>query len=67
MYSSIRERMSLASPTTGMSARTFLAMLVGSMSMWTIFALGANVSTVPVTRSSNLAPTAIRQSQSCTA
>ena len=35
----------------------------GSTSMWMISACGANWSTLPVTRSSNLAPTAIRQSE----
>ncbi len=57
----------LQSPTTGRSTLTFLLIEVGSMSIWMILALGANSSTFPVTRSSNRAPIAIRQSVFVTA
>jgi len=46
----------------GMSTRTFLLIDVGSMSICTMPAYGANSSIFPVTRSSNRAPMAMRQS-----
>ena len=46
------------SPTIGTSARRFLEISAGSMSACTISAPGANVSSLPVTRSSNLVPRA---------
>src|ERR1039458_5565633 len=48
----------LAWPTIGMCAGTFLDISAGSMSMWMNFAFGANSDSLPVIRSSNLAPTA---------
>ena len=48
---------SLASPTIGMWAGTFLPISAGSTSMWTNFARGANSESLPVMRSSKRAPT----------
>ena len=49
---------SLASPTIGMCAATFLEISAGSTSMWTNFARGANSESLPVMRSSKRAPMA---------
>src|SRR2546425_8879385 len=53
----------LTSPTIGMSTWTFLRMDVGSMSMWMTLASGQNSDTLPVTRSSNRAPIAMRSEE----
>ena len=58
---------SLQSPTIGTSALRFLPISAGSMSMCTIFASGANVASLPVTRSSKRAPTATSRSAFCIA
>jgi hypothetical protein len=55
------------SPTIGTSAARFLPISAGSMSAWTIWALGAKVSSLPVTRSSKRAPRATIRSASCRA
>ena len=55
------------SPTTGIRTLTFLWMDVGSMSIWTMVALGAKEERRPVTRSSKRTPTAIRRSALLTA
>jgi len=55
------------SPTIGTSARRFLEISAGSMSACTISAPGANVSSLPVTRSSNLVPSATSRSACCSA
>ena len=55
----------LTSPTIGMCAPTFFEISAGSMSMWMIFACGANSSSLPVMRSSKRAPIAtIRSARS---
>ncbi len=51
----------LTSPTTGMSALTFLPISEGSMSIWAMVALTANESGLLVTRSSNRVPMPIEQ------
>ena len=58
---------SLQSPTIGTSARRFLEISAGSMSACTISASGAKESSLPVTRSSNLAPSAMSRSARCSA
>ena len=56
-----------ASPTIPMSARTFLEIEDGSMSMWILREPGEKASSLPVTRSSKRAPMATMTSQSCMA
>ncbi len=56
-----------ASPITGTSTRTFLLMLDGSMSTWIFRLSGLNAASLPVTRSSNRAPTFSITSQPCMA
>ncbi len=51
-----------ASPTIGTSTATFLPISAGSMSICIMLAFGANSATLPVVRSENLHPTAMRQS-----
>ena len=58
---------SLTSPWIGICALIFFEIEDGSTSMWITVALGLNLSSLPVIRSSNLAPTAIRRSQPCIA
>ncbi len=58
---------SLQSPTIGTSATRFFPISAGSMSTCTIFASGANVESLPVTRSSNRAPIATSRSAFCIA
>ncbi len=58
---------SRASPTIGTSAARFLPISAGSMSAWTIFAKGAKLSSLPVTRSSKRAPRATIRSAFCSA
>ena len=64
VYFNISAIIQFASPTTGISTLTFLLIAHGSISMCMIFACGANSSILPVTLSSNLAPTAIIRSDS---
>ena len=52
------------SPTMGTSASRIFPISAGSMSMCTIFALGANSVTRPVTRSEKRAPAAMMRSAS---
>ena len=56
-----------ASPTIGTSAARFLPISAGSMSACTIAAPGAKLSSLPVTRSSNRAPSATSRSAFCSA
>ncbi|GBU22548.1 hypothetical protein R80B4_02458 [Fibrobacteres bacterium R8-0-B4] len=60
-------RMFLASPTTGTSTCTILETEAGSTSMCMTEALGANLATKPVTRSSKRTPTETIRSHSCKA
>jgi hypothetical protein len=53
------------SPTMGTSGRRTLPSSAGSMSTWMIFASGAKVETLPVTRSSNRLPSAMSRSAFC--
>ena len=53
---------SSSDPTIGISACRFLSISAGSTSMWITLAPGANASSLPVTRSSNREPQAIRRS-----
>ena len=55
------------SPTSGTVAVTSLLISAGSTSMWTILASGAKADSLPVTRSSKRAPSAMRRSAPCTA
>ena len=64
MSSTITSR---ASPTIGTSARRFFEISAGSMSACTTRACGAKLSSRPVTRSSNRAPSATSRSDSCIA
>ncbi len=56
---------SFTSPTIGTSAVRILPISAGSMSTCTTFASGAKSATLPVTRSSNRAPSAMMRSLSC--
>ena len=51
------------SPTIGTSATRFLPISAGSISMWMTRAVGANASSLPVTRSSKRAPMATSRSE----
>ena len=51
----------------GQSTGMFFEMHEGSISTWITLACGAQASSLPVTRSSNRAPTAMRRSQFWTA
>ena len=55
------------SPTIGTSATRFLEISAGSMSAWTTSAFGANVESLPVTRSSKRAPRLTIRSAFCRA
>ncbi len=55
------------SPTIATSGARFLPISAGSMSACTILAFGANAASLPVTRSSNLAPSATTRSASWSA
>ncbi len=58
---------SLQSPTIGTSAIRFLPISAGSMSACTISACGAKLASLPVTRSSKRAPSAMSRSAFCSA
>ena len=58
-------RTSPQSPTIGTSATRFLLISAGSMSAWITLASGANVDSLPVTRSSKRVPSAMSRSAFC--
>ena len=53
------------SPAIGTSGRRTFPSSAGSTSTWMIFASGAKVGTLPVTRSSNRLPRAMSRSDRC--
>ena len=65
-FALMADKTSLTSPIIDASTLMFLFISAGSISIWIIFALGANLYVSPVTRSENHAPTTTKRSHSIT-